>query len=108
MGHIITDLKETFRRGNTFIRLIYINVGIFVIGTLISVILQLFNLSATGIFDLFALPVSLIKSGIHPVVQHALAVLVRKFVSLFLFGKAFTGIVCIGRYLRRIVLHDSL
>ena len=51
MGHIITDLKETFRRGNTFIRLIYINVGIFVIGTLISVILQLFNLSATGIFD---------------------------------------------------------
>ena len=33
MGHIITDLKETFRRGNTFIRLIYINVGIFVIGT---------------------------------------------------------------------------
>ena len=58
MGHIITDLKETFRRGNTFIRLIYINVGIFVIGTLISVILQLFNLSATGIFDLFALPAS--------------------------------------------------
>ena len=40
MGHIITDLKETFRRGNTFIRLIYINVGIFVIGTLISVILH--------------------------------------------------------------------
>ena len=55
MGHIITDLKETFRRGNTFIRLIYINVGIFVIGTLISVILQLFNLSATGIFDLFSI-----------------------------------------------------
>ena len=51
MGHIIADLKETFRRGNTFIRLIYINVGIFVIGTLISVVLQLFNLSAAGIFD---------------------------------------------------------
>ena len=32
MGHIIADLKETFRRGNTFIQLIYINVGIFVIG----------------------------------------------------------------------------
>ena len=120
MGHIITDLKETFRRGNTFIRLIYINVGIFVIGTLISVILQLFNLSATGIFDLFALPASLHRFILQPwsyvhacrlpayPVQHALAVLVRKFVSLFLFGKAFTGIVCIGRYLRRIVLHDSL
>ena len=33
MGHIIADLKETFRRGNIFIQLIYINVGIFVIGT---------------------------------------------------------------------------
>ena len=32
MGHIIADLKETFRRGNIFIQLIYINVGIFVIG----------------------------------------------------------------------------
>ena len=66
MGHIITDLKETFRRGNTFIRLIYINVGIFVIGTLISVILQLFNLSATGIFDLFALPASLHQFILQP------------------------------------------
>lgn len=66
MGHIITDLKETFRRGNTFIRLIYINVGIFVIGTLISVILQLFNLSATGIFDLFALPASLHRFILQP------------------------------------------
>lgn len=66
MGHIITDLKETFRRGNTFIRLIYINVGIFIIGTLISVILQLFNLSATGIFDLFALPASLHRFILQP------------------------------------------
>ena len=66
MGHIITDLKETFRRGNTFIRLIYINVGIFVIGTLISVTWQLFNLSATGIFDLFALPASLHRFILQP------------------------------------------
>lgn len=59
MGHLITDLKEAFRKGNIFIQLIYINVGIFVIGTLISVFLQLFKLSAVGIFDLFALPASL-------------------------------------------------
>lgn len=39
MGHIITDLKETFRRGNIFIQLIYINVSIFIIGTLINVFL---------------------------------------------------------------------
>ena len=42
MGHIIADLKETFRRGNIFIQLIYINVGIFLIGTLINVFLRLF------------------------------------------------------------------
>lgn len=30
MGHIITDLKEAFRRGNVFIQLIYINVWDFV------------------------------------------------------------------------------
>ena len=41
MGHIIADLKETFRRGNIFIQLIYINVGIFLIGTLINVFLRL-------------------------------------------------------------------
>ena len=41
MGHIIADLKETFRRVNIFIQLIYINVGIFLIGTLINVFLRL-------------------------------------------------------------------
>lgn len=58
MGHIIADLKEKFRRGNIFIQLIFINVGIFVIGTLISVFLQLFKLSIPGIYELFALPAS--------------------------------------------------
>ena len=123
MGHIIADLKETFRRGNTFIRLIYINVGIFVIGTLISVVLQLFNLSAAGIFDLFALPASLHRFIIQPwslltyMFMHAgflhilfnmLAILVRKFVSLFLLGKTLAGGICIRRYLWRVVLHGSL
>lgn len=58
MGHIITDLKETFRRGNIFIQLIYINVGIFVIGTLINVFLQLFRYEIHDIFGIFALPAS--------------------------------------------------
>lgn len=59
MGHIITDLKEAFRRGNVFIQLIYINVGIFVATALINILLQLFNRSAAGIFELLALPASL-------------------------------------------------
>lgn len=58
MGHILTDLKETFRRGNIYIQLIYINVGIFVIGTLVNVFLQLFKYHAADIFGIFALPAS--------------------------------------------------
>ena len=58
MGHIITDLKEAFRRGNVYIQLIFINVGVFVITTLIGILLQLFNRSAAGIFELLALPAS--------------------------------------------------
>ena len=60
MGHIIADLKETFRRGNIFIQLIYINVGIFLIGTLINVFLRLFEVSTPDIFGIFALPASFI------------------------------------------------
>ena len=66
MGHIITDLKEKFRRGNIFIQLIYINAGIFIVGTIISVFLQLFNLSAAGLFDSFALPASLDRFILQP------------------------------------------
>lgn len=66
MGHIITDLKEAFKKGNIFIRLIYINAGVFVFTTLIGVILQLFNRSAAGIFDLLALPASFSRFILQP------------------------------------------
>lgn len=48
MATIITDLKESFRRGNIYIQLIYINVGVFIFTTLTGVILQLFNRSLGG------------------------------------------------------------
>lgn len=66
MGHILADLKETFRRGNIFIQLIYINAGIFIIGMLISIFLQLFNLNTTGLFEEFALPASLPRFFMQP------------------------------------------
>ena len=50
MATIITDLKESFRRGNIYIQLIYINVGVFVLTTLTEVILQLFIRSLGGMF----------------------------------------------------------
>jgi len=58
MGHIITDLKETFQRGTVFVRLIYINAGIFLLGTLANVFLQLFEAGISDIFGVFALPAS--------------------------------------------------
>ena len=51
MATIITDLKESFRRGNIYIQLIYINVGVFIFTTLTGVILQLFNRSLGGVFE---------------------------------------------------------
>lgn len=66
MGHIITDLKEAFRRGNVFIQLIYINVGVFIATTLIHILLQLFNRSAAGIFELLALPASFTRFIFQP------------------------------------------
>lgn len=58
MGHIITDLKGVFARGNVSIRLIYLNVGIFVVTTLITISMQLFNRSVADIFEPLALPAS--------------------------------------------------
>lgn len=66
MGHIITDLQESFRRGTVFIQLIYINVVVFFITTLTAILLLLFNRSATDIFELIALPASLTRFVIQP------------------------------------------
>lgn len=66
MATIITDLKETFRRGNIYIQLIYINVVIFIFTTLTEVILQLFNRSLVGIFEWVELPASLSRFSIQP------------------------------------------
>lgn len=66
MAHLITDLKEAFRKGTIFIQLIYINVAIFFIGTLLTISLQLFNQTATELFDIFALPASLHRFYLQP------------------------------------------
>ena len=56
MGNFISDLKNNFRRGNISLQLIYINVGIFVVTTLISVFLMLFNWDATSWLQYLELP----------------------------------------------------
>lgn len=66
MGHIIADLKESFRKGNIYIQLIYINVAVFVTTSLVTILLQLFNRSAANIFDLLALPASFTRFALQP------------------------------------------
>ena len=58
MGHIIADLKESFRKGNIYIQLIFINVAVFVATSLVTIFLQLFNRSIANMFDMLALPAS--------------------------------------------------
>lgn len=59
MAHIIADLKESFKRGNICIQLIYINVGIYVISTLSMTILTLFKRSGEAILVYGEMPASL-------------------------------------------------
>mgnify|MGYP003317900075 CR=1 FL=1 len=56
MAGIIEDMKQTFRQGNIVVRLIYINVAVFVLGILLSVMLGLFNINVGHILRDFYLP----------------------------------------------------
>ena len=56
MGNFITDLKNRFLRGDISLQFIYINVGIFVVTTLISVFLLLFNWNASSWLNWLELP----------------------------------------------------
>jgi membrane associated rhomboid family serine protease len=53
----IGELKERFRRGDIVVRLIYINVGVYVLTALIGVVMRLFN-SGNAFVNLFLLPAS--------------------------------------------------
>lgn len=43
MSNIITDLRQRFRQGNISLQLIYINIGIYLLVTLVAVFLKLFG-----------------------------------------------------------------
>lgn len=67
MRHPIFDnLKDMFKRGNTFIRLIYINVGVFLVASLLSVFFRLFNHNAAYILQWFELPASFTRFLYQP------------------------------------------
>ena len=56
MGNFISDLKSGFNRGDINLQFIYINVGIFVVTTLISVFLRLFNWGDSSWMEFMQLP----------------------------------------------------
>lgn len=66
MATILTDLKDTFRRGNIGLQLIFINVAVFFVCTLAGVVAILFNGSLGWLFEWFELPASLIRFAMQP------------------------------------------
>lgn len=66
MGTIITDLKDTFQRGNIHIQLIFINVSIFILTAVIAVILQLFNCPANHFLQWLEMPASISQFLLTP------------------------------------------
>ena len=56
MGGFLSDLKNGFNRGNISLQFIYINVGVFVVTTLVSVFLLLFNMGGDSWMEYLELP----------------------------------------------------
>lgn len=58
MGDIFTNLKQNFKVGDVLTKLIYINVGIFVLIRLVSVFLMLFNINSISFLQYLQFPSS--------------------------------------------------
>lgn len=58
MGDIFTNLKQNFKVGDVLTKLIYINVGIFVLIRLVSVFLMLFNINSNSFLQYLQFPSS--------------------------------------------------
>ncbi len=59
MGRTITNLKNSFKQGNIYIQLIYINVGVFILTSLFTILLTLFNRSGNDFLLYGEMPASL-------------------------------------------------
>ena len=58
MDGIFTNLKRTFQSGNILSKLIYINVGLFILIRLASVLFMLFNVQGVPFLQYLQLPAS--------------------------------------------------
>ena len=114
MGNFISDLKNGFKRGSISLQFIYINVGVFVVTTLVSVFLMLFNLSNAGLFQVLELPAYVPNFLVQPwslltyMFLHADALhLLFNMLWLYWFGQLFLGIFS-ARHLRGLYILGGL
>ena len=59
MATIINDLKNLFQRGEVHVRLIFVNVAVFLAFSLVQIVLMLFNISITDWLQWLEMPASL-------------------------------------------------
>ena len=114
MGNFISDLKNGFKRGSISLQFIYVNVGVFVVTTLVSVILMLFNLSNAGLFQVLELPAYVPNFLMQPwslftyMFLHADALhLLFNMLWLYWFGQLFLSIFS-ARHLRGLYILGGL
>ena len=66
MSNIITDLRQRFREGSISLQLIYINVGVFLLLTLATVFLRLFNVAGLSFIHYLEMPADIMQWLMQP------------------------------------------
>ncbi|MDF9831292.1 rhomboid family intramembrane serine protease [Parabacteroides sp. PF5-6] len=66
MGDIFTNLKRIFRSGNILVKLIYINVGVFLLFRLAAVLFLLFNVAGLPFLEYLQMPSSPVLLLLRP------------------------------------------
>ena len=66
MNNIITDLRQRFREGSISLQLIYINVGVFLLLTLVTVFLRLFNVEGRSFIHYLEMPADIMQWLMQP------------------------------------------
>ncbi len=96
MSSVFDNIKQTFKQGNALIRLIYINVALFVVVKLIFIVLQLFNNSGSFLLSYLAMPaepVQLLHRFWTPItymfLHEGIFHILFNMLTLFWFGKLF-------------------
>lgn len=96
MNSILKNLKQSFQKGDTLIKLIYVNVAVFIVLKLVSLVYLLFKIDFYAPVDYLALPAYLTSLLHHfwtPVtymfVHEGFMHILFNMIALFWFGKLF-------------------